>query len=184
MSAKRKTHSTAGRAKTRTAREIISTCQIQTSAGTPVTWTAFRSVEASVGAPPDCYLCTLPDNTTDEALSVYNLRSIAAQAKRFTINLRALDQQVTYVVAHGSGEPTEHVVPQGEVFPVPARYSGAGTTTVTLMFAGDCCTIEAVPVRTVPPTKRPGEEEEPGTFMPMDADDEPPPPLPDDDGSR
>lgn len=180
MSAKRKTHATAGRAKTRTAREIISTCQIKTSAGTPVTWTAFRQVDAPAGQLPDCYLCTLPDNTTDETLSAYNLRSIAAQAKRFVIQLRALDQQVTYWVKEGSGQPVEHTVARGEIFEVPPRQSGAAATTVTLTFAGDCCTIEAVPVRPVPPTKRSGDEGAPATFMPMDDSEEPPPPLPDD----
>lgn len=185
MSAKRKTapSSSASRPTTATAREIISTCQIKTNAGTPVTWTAFRSVSAPAGALPDCYLCTLPDNTADGAPSVYNLRAIAAQAKRFVINLTALDQDVKYTITQG-GASREVTVLRGQPYPIPPRGEGADLTTVTLTFGGSCCTIEAVPTR--PPVKQPvgTPEEAPATFEPMDGSDDPPPPLPDGEGAN
>lgn len=183
MSALRKTTPPAGRTSTATAREIISTCQIKTSAGTPVTWTAFRRVGAPSGAKPDCYLCTLPDNTGDGAPSVYDLRAIAAQAKRFVINLTVLDQDVTYTITQG-GVPREEIVLRGQSYPIPPRGSGASLTTITLSFAGDCCTIEAVPTRPTPPQPVGTPEEAPATFEPMDENIDPPPPLPDDDSSN
>lgn len=178
MSAKRKNSTVVGdRVRAAVAREIISTCQIKTAEGTPVTWTAFREVGAAPSAPADCYLCTLPDNTSDESGSRYDLRAIMAQGKTFIVNLIVRDRDVVYSISR-NGNTEEVPVPRGVMFPVPARGTGADVTSVTLVFTGDMCTIEAIPTR---PTTKPAPEEEPGIVMPMDSGGEPPPPLPGED---
>ena len=179
MSAKKKSKKPAPKAVARTSievpREIISTCQIKTTSGTPVTWTAFRQVGAPPSAQPDCYMTTLPDNTPDSTPSEYDLNAIAAQAKTLTITLRVLDQDVVYYVTEPGGKPVPVPVARGEEFTVPARGTPGEVTTVTLTFTEDCCTIEAVPNRSGPTPPEEGREAE---LQDGEGEGGPPDPLP------
>lgn len=171
MSAKKKSASSASAAKSSadpvTSREIISTAQIKTAAGTPVTWTAFRTVGMPAGAPADCYLSTLPDNTPDDTPNSYNLAAIAAQCKVRELTLTAIDRDVVYYVTPAGGEEQRIPISRGEPFTVPPLGAGSEKNSVVLTFDGDYCTIEAVPTK--PPTATP-EVTDDNIF--------PPPPLP------
>ncbi len=164
-------------------REIISTCQIKTSAGTPVTWTAYRRVDAPHAARPDFYVSTLPDNTDDPTPSEYELNAIAAQAKAMTITLTVLDRDVVYFVTPPGGTPERVPVARGEAFTVPARGTGTDITKVTLTFEGDYCTLQAIPnplgsTETTEATEGSEATEEPVAMELTDDDVGPPPPLP------
>ncbi|WP_221032758.1 hypothetical protein [Actomonas aquatica] len=127
---------------------LVTTYDALMADGRRVSWQGFRPASAAADARPTLYIATLPAGPDPAGVTIYNLRTVGAQATQYAVQLTVLAGDAQFKPAGGAFA----ALPVGSAVTVPAQGTAVAAE---LSFTSQTCTVQVVPVRTPVPGKEP-----------------------------